>query len=97
MEGPNHHTGLQIVASVDVRGPVEFVDGVAIVARFRAHGDRRPQFVVLRPRLCRLRHQAHQAVRRSRSVIPQRHRGAVVRLPLWLPQEVWSPEISVLR
>ncbi|KAK9268460.1 hypothetical protein L1049_000211 [Liquidambar formosana] len=86
---------LQIVPQMDVRRPIEQVDGVPLVVRFRPPGDRRPLPLPLPPLLLRLRQRAPPPVRQHSAVVAQQRRWAVVRVFVEVRQEVWAKEVSV--
>lgn len=75
-------TELQIVSTVDVRGPIERMDGVSLLVHVRALRDPGTLGVTFPAGLLHLRQQALQALRRRRSALAQQRRHAVVRLPL---------------
>ena len=73
---------LQIVSTVDVRGPLERVDGVSLLVHVRAVRDRCALGVAFPASLLHLRQQTLQALRRRRSALAQQLRHALLRLPL---------------
>lgn len=88
---------LQDMATVDVRGPIESMDGLPLLVLIPPPRRRRPDPIALRARLSHLRRQTQPALRRRRAIVTEHHRDHLLLLSLGFRKAVRPQEVPLLR